>query len=87
MSKEWVRLTAGEYITLMRRREGLSQRELAAKCGLSNTCVSALELGQVVNPTVRTITELSRALDGIVGWGELFTRFQDDQAEAEHSDE
>ena len=86
MSKEWFRLTAGEYIMLNRKRAGLSQRELAAKCGLSNQCISLLESGKSTNPTVRTITEIARGLDGVIGWSELFVRFQDAQYEAERDE-
>lgn len=74
-------VSAGEFIMLIRRREGLSQRELAAKCGLSNACISTLELGISINPTVKTITELAKALNEIIAW-DLFLRFQAEQERA-----
>lgn len=52
-----------EMITVMRRRLGLSQEELAAKAGLSQHGVSALETGVRDNPTLRTLYALAQALE------------------------
>ncbi len=68
-------VTAGETIMLHRRRHGWSQRDLARESGLSNTYIALLESGQSINPTVKTIMALARALNDVIGWG-LYIQFE-----------
>jgi transcriptional regulator with XRE-family HTH domain len=46
----------------MRETAGLTQDELAAKSGLSQTQISQLELGKIPNPGTRTLRRLADAL-------------------------
>ncbi len=67
-------VSVGEFIMLARRREGLSQRSLSQKSGLSYGYISALELGISINPTVKTITALAVTLNEIIAWDLLRVR-------------
>ncbi|HET9551524.1 MAG TPA: helix-turn-helix transcriptional regulator [Anaeromyxobacteraceae bacterium] len=53
---------AAELI-LLRRRRGLSQRQLSAKSGIQQAEISRIESGRA-NPTLGTISVLARALGG-----------------------
>lgn len=65
----------GERLGSLRRRRGLSQRELARRSGVANATISLIESGKL-NPTV---SMLKKVLDGIpVGLSEFFS----DDAEA-----
>ena len=50
-------MTAGELLRSVRRRHGLTQRQLADRARTSQAAVSPIERG-VVSPTVATITTL-----------------------------
>ena len=52
----------GNAIRAIRRREGISQEELADRCGLHRTYVSDVELGKR-NVSLENIDRLSRALN------------------------
>lgn len=47
----------------MRERAGWTQQELADKADIRQTSVSALESGQVLNPTMRILENLARAFN------------------------
>ena len=51
----------GERLRLIRRRQGLSQRELARRSGVANATISLIENGKL-NPTV---SMLKKVLDGV----------------------
>jgi transcriptional regulator with XRE-family HTH domain len=53
--------TVGLKIRAMRRQQGLSQRALAASCGLSFNAISKIERGES-SPTVATLHRLAGAL-------------------------
>jgi DNA-binding XRE family transcriptional regulator len=53
---------AAELI-LLRKRRGLSQRQLAAKSGIQQAEISRIEGGRA-NPTLETISVLARSLGG-----------------------
>lgn len=51
----------------MRTQSGLTQDELAAKSGLSQTQISKLESGEIRNPGMRTLRKLADALGVSLG--------------------
>ncbi len=53
----------GERIQQARERQGLTQRDLAARTGLSQQYLSLLERGDRTNPTLDTLMVLAKALD------------------------
>ncbi|NLU50662.1 MAG: helix-turn-helix domain-containing protein [Syntrophomonadaceae bacterium] len=61
--------TLGEFIGSVRRRKGLSLRDLATRCGLSHSYIDSLEkgldprTGKPVSPTLETIQKLADGLD------------------------
>lgn len=46
----------------LRKAAGLSQQELATRCGFSWSMVASLEQGKARNPTLETLRALSRVL-------------------------
>jgi transcriptional regulator with XRE-family HTH domain len=56
-----MRRLVGRNVARIRRAQGLSQEELAARSGFSQQYLSGLERGQR-NPTVVTLYELAQAL-------------------------
>lgn len=50
-------MTAGELLRAVRRRHGLTQRQLAIRARTSQAAISRIERG-VVSPTVETLGEL-----------------------------
>lgn len=52
----------GEILKEMRKRQGISQSELAEKCALDRTFISMLERG-VRQPTISTLFKLAKALN------------------------
>jgi len=56
-----VRERVGRNVRQHRRRCGLSQEELAHRCGLDRTYVSGIERGRR-NPTVLVLEQLAAAL-------------------------
>lgn len=52
----------GEAIRAARRRRGISQEDLAFKCGLDRTYVSGIERG-LRNPSLTNILKIAAALD------------------------
>lgn len=52
-----------ERLLVLRRRRDLTQRQLAAKAGISYHLVAALETGERKNPTLNTLHVLAEALD------------------------
>lgn len=52
-------MTFGEKLQRLRRREGLSQEQLAASLGVSRQAVSKWELGEAV-PGTENVVEISR---------------------------
>ena len=61
-------MTLGEYIKQYRAEHGLSQRQFASLCGMSNGYVSMLETGvntsngQPIVPTLQTMRKISGAM-------------------------
>jgi transcriptional regulator with XRE-family HTH domain len=53
----------GLRLESLRLRAGLTQRQLAAKAGLSLDEVRSIEQGRAANPTLKTLFRLSSALD------------------------
>lgn len=60
----------GRAIRTLRRKEGISQEELADRCGLHRTYVSDVELGKR-NVSLENIGRLSKSLD--ISLVDLFT--------------
>lgn len=56
-----MRILVGQNVARLRRRAGMTQEALAAKCGFSQQYISGLEQGKR-NPTVVTLFEISQAL-------------------------
>ena len=52
-----------QLIRRARKLRGLTQKELAIKTGISQTTVSALELGKIKAPTISMLIKLSKALN------------------------
>jgi transcriptional regulator with XRE-family HTH domain len=65
----------GPYLKSLRRRAGLTQLELAQKCGLSGAYVNRLETQMADPPTRKVCYCLARALgvDGDEIWKQAFT--------------
>ena len=57
-----MRKLVGENFARLRRENGLTQEEVAARSGFSQQYISSLERGRR-NPTVITLFELAQALD------------------------
>lgn len=57
-----VPLTFGEAVAYVRRRQGLSQRALSDRAGLSASYVSKVEHGEL-EPSFRAFAQLAVALD------------------------
>ena len=51
-----------ENIKKFRKQNGLTQKELACKSGLSFSMVSKLESGEQLNPSFQTIKKIAKAL-------------------------
>ena len=62
----------GTWLTEQRHEAGLTQRQLAKKCGLSAGDVALLERGTSEPPPLRTCRRLARALN--VDWKEVRQR-------------
>ncbi|HUT36147.1 MAG TPA: helix-turn-helix transcriptional regulator [Planctomycetota bacterium] len=59
--QEDIRVQFGDRLRALRRHQGISQEELAARAGLDRTYVSGIERG-VRNVSLRNIARLSKAL-------------------------
>jgi transcriptional regulator with XRE-family HTH domain len=55
-----------EHLMVIRKRQGLTQEELAAKAGIDHQHLAALEQGRRKNPSIRTVKAMALAL-GIPG--------------------
>ncbi|HEX6544007.1 MAG TPA: helix-turn-helix domain-containing protein [Ktedonobacterales bacterium] len=55
--------TFGEVVSLLRRKRGLSQGQLARAARLSRTYIYHLETGQRLAPSIRSVRAIMRALD------------------------
>lgn len=56
-----ISLALGQRVRWFREKQGKSQEELAASCGLHRTYVGGIERGER-NPTVKNIAAIARAL-------------------------
>jgi transcriptional regulator with XRE-family HTH domain len=56
------KLSIGTRLRQLRRERNLSQKELAAQCGLSLNCISLIERDEI-SPNVATLQRLASALD------------------------
>jgi transcriptional regulator with XRE-family HTH domain len=56
-------MTIGEYIRDLRNAIGLSQRELAEKCGVSNAEICRIETGKRKNVSPAVLKKLSSSLN------------------------
>lgn len=59
---ENVNIVFGKFITEKRKANGLSQEELAFRCGIHRTYIGAIERGEK-SPTLNTIEKISRGLN------------------------
>ena len=66
---EDVRVRLGARLRELRAERGLSQEELAFRCGLDRTYVSGVERG-VRNPSLQSLRVIAKSLD--VSLSELF---------------
>ncbi len=57
-----IRKRVGRNVSLLRRRKGLSQEELAFACELHRTYISGVERG-IRNPTIVVLAKIARALN------------------------
>lgn len=55
-------MNEGNSIRLIRKRMRLTQQEMAAKCGLSQTALSQIENG-LKRPSLKTLKKICTALD------------------------
>ena len=60
-----------ERIADLRRNLGLSQRQIADKCGVTQQFIQQIESGKK-NPSVKVLTKLAEALDSSID--ELFDK-------------
>ena len=61
-SSDDVRTTFGQRVRTLRKRAGLSQEQLAFKCGLDRTYIGGVERGER-NISVVNIEKIARAID------------------------
>ncbi len=74
---EGVILDIGKKLAAVRKKRGLSQRELASRAGLTNGTISLIEK----NKTSPSIASLKRLLDAIpMSMSEFFSSFEDSGA-------
>lgn len=52
----------GDRLKMVRKRAGMSARELARRAGLASSHVQALESGRLADPTLSTVRALASAL-------------------------
>lgn len=62
VAKKRVDVTPGQSVRIIRELQGLSQTQLAGKCGIPQTTISGIETGRV-NLGVERAKVLARALD------------------------
>jgi transcriptional regulator with XRE-family HTH domain len=62
MSKEQHAQRIGQRITALRKREGISQQELADRAGLTRQHIGSIERGELVNVAYVTIQQIAEAL-------------------------
>lgn len=63
-------MTVGENIKRIRKKKGLTQKQLGALCGLADSAIRRYELGGA-NPKIETIQKIAHALE--VEYTDLFT--------------
>src|SRR5262249_54169257 len=68
-------LSFGERLALIRRRRGLTQTELAARLGCSQTDIHRMETGVVQDPHMSRLMALAQALGISMDW---LAGFKDD---------
>jgi transcriptional regulator with XRE-family HTH domain len=66
MSKEQHAQRIGQRITALRKREGISQQELADRAGLTRQHIGSIERGELVNVANVTIQQIAEAMGMIV---------------------
>ena len=57
-----VKITFGQRVRALRKRAGLSQEQLALKCGLDRTYIGGVERGER-NISIVNIEKIARAID------------------------
>jgi transcriptional regulator with XRE-family HTH domain len=72
--------TLGERIKALRQKQGLSQGELARRCGISQAAISRLETGSMKDVETAIARRLARALGTSVDY--LIGTFEDEDVEA-----
>jgi transcriptional regulator with XRE-family HTH domain len=55
--------SVGHRLRALRRARGLSQEALSRASGVSATVISRIERGAIVEPSLRTLRALAKALD------------------------
>jgi len=62
MNKEQAAQRIGQRITALRKREGISQQELAERAGLTRQHIGRIENGELPNVANVTIQQIAEAL-------------------------
>jgi transcriptional regulator with XRE-family HTH domain len=62
----------GRWLAKQRTQAGLTQKDVAARCQLSDPYITRLESGSIEPPPLKTCKALGRALG--IGWEELWRR-------------
>jgi len=62
----------GRWLAMQRARAGLTQKDIAVKCHLSDPYITRLESGSTEPPPLKTCMALARALG--IQWEELWRR-------------
>ena len=62
MNKEQHAQHIGQRVTALRKREGISQQELADRAGLTRQHIGRIEKGELVSVTYVTIQQIAEAL-------------------------
>ena len=57
-----------ERLKMSREQQAMSLRDLSITAGVSNPLICQIEKGHVINPGVKTIYRLARALQCDPGW-------------------
>ena len=63
---ELTRLRVEQDLIVLREEQGLSQRDLARRVGVSQPVIARIEAGTVQNLQLRTLLKIASALDGQV---------------------
>lgn len=65
-------------LTNIRKSRNISQEEVSKKSGLSRSCISNIESGDLSSPTLRSLIRYANAIDV-----EIYVNIQDNQQSSE----